>query len=72
MDICRGGAKGSHEASGGCSLIADDLVTCQPGHDDMTINRSSDSLVTERPLLEYNRDIPEVVAKEVPREEVQG
>ena len=45
-------AKNSHGASSSSSLVGDDLVTCQPGHDNMTINQSSDSLVMEKPLLE--------------------
>ena len=38
----------------------------------MTINQSGDSLVTEKPLPECEEDIPEIVAKEVPQEGVQG
>ena len=71
-DIYRGGTEDSHGASGGSSLVGDDSVTCQPGHDDMTINQSSDSLVTEKALPEYHGDIPEIATKEVPREGVQG
>ena len=72
MNIYRGGTEDSHGASSDSSLVGDDSVTCQPSHDDMTINQSSDSLVTEKPLPEYEGDIPEIVAKEVPREGVQG
>jgi hypothetical protein len=32
----------------------------------MTINQSSDSLVMEKPLLEYEEDILEIVVEEVP------
>jgi hypothetical protein len=38
----------------------------------MTIDRSGDSLVTKKPLLECEEDIPEIVAEEVPQEGVQG
>ena len=38
----------------------------------MIINQTSDSLVTEKPLPEYDGDIPEIVAEEVPLEGVQG
>ena len=38
VDIYRGGTEDSHGASGGSSLVGDDSVKCQPGHDDITIN----------------------------------
>jgi hypothetical protein len=72
VDIYRDGTEDSHRASSSSSLVGDDSVTCQPGHDDMTINQSSDSLVTEKPLPECEEDILEIVAKEVPQEGVQG
>ena len=72
VGIYRDGTEDSHGASGSSSLVGDDSVTCQPGHDDMTINQSSDSLVTEKPLPECEEDIPEIVAEEVPQEGVQG
>jgi hypothetical protein len=56
----------SHRASGSSSLVGDDSVTCQLGHDDITINQSSDSLVMEKPLPECEEDILKIVAKEVP------
>lgn len=65
MDVYRDRSRDSDGASGGSFLVGDVSVTCQPGHDSMTINQSSDSLVTEKPLPEYKEDIPEIVAKEV-------
>jgi hypothetical protein len=70
VGIYRDGTKDSHRASSSTSLVGDDLVTCQPGHNNMTINQSSDSLVTEKPLLECEEDILEIVAEEVPQEGV--
>jgi hypothetical protein len=70
--ISRDGPGDSHAASGNSPLVGDSSVTCQPGHDDMTINQSNDSLVTEKPLLECEGDIPEIVTKEVAQEGVQG
>ena len=67
VDIYRGGTEDSRGASGSSSLVGDNSVTYQPGYDDMTINQSSDSLVTETPLLGHG-DIPEIVAKEVLQE----
>jgi hypothetical protein len=71
-DIPRDEAEDPHGASSGSSLVGDDLVTCQPSHDDMTINQSNDSLVTEKLLRECEGDIPEIIAEEVPQERVQG
>ena len=70
--ISRDGPGDSHAASGSSPLVGDGSVTCQPGHDDVTINQSIDSLVTEKPLPECEGDIPEIVAEEVPQEGVQG
>jgi len=50
-------------------LVGDGSVTCQ--HDDVTINQSSDSLVTENPSR-MRGDIPEIVTEEVAQEGVQG
>jgi hypothetical protein len=72
VGIYRDGAEDSHGASGSSSPVGDGSVTCQPGHDDMTISQSSDRLVTEKPLPECEEDIPEIVAEEVPQEGVQG
>jgi hypothetical protein len=66
VGIYRDRTEDSHRASGSSSLVGDDSITCQPSHDDMAINQSSDSLVTEKPLPECEEDIPEIVAKEVP------
>jgi hypothetical protein len=38
----------------------------------MTINQSSNSPITEKPLPEYEEDIPEIITKEVSQEGVQG
>jgi hypothetical protein len=70
--ISRDGPGDSHEASGGSSQVGDDSVTCQPGHEGTTINQSSDSPITEKPLPECEEDIPEIVAEEVSQEGVQG
>ena len=70
--ISRDGPGDSHAASGSSPLVGDGSVTCQPGHDDVTINQSSDSLVTEKPLPECEGDIPEIVTEEVAQEGVQG
>jgi hypothetical protein len=72
VGIYRDGAEDSHGASGSSSSASDGSVTCRPGHDDMTISQSSDSLVTEKPLPECEEDIPEIVAEEAPQEGVQG
>ena len=60
LNIPRDGAEDSHGASSISSLVSDDSVTCQPVDDDMTINQSSDSLVTEKPLTKmrgaYSQD----------------
>ncbi len=72
MDICRDGPGDSHGASGGSPLFGGDSVTCQPGHDGTTINQSSDSPMTEKPLPEFEGGIPGIVAEEVPQEGVQG
>lgn len=67
------------------SLVGDDSFTCQPGHGKKSVNRSSDSLITEetRPiqetqpiqktqsLQECEEDIPEIVGETVPQERVQ-
>lgn len=70
--ISRDGPGDSHEASGGSSQVGDDPVTCQPGHEGTTINQSSDSPITEKPLPECEGSIPEIVAKEFSQEGVQG
>jgi hypothetical protein len=38
VDIYKDGTKDSYRASGDSSLVREDSVTCQSGHDDMTIN----------------------------------
>jgi hypothetical protein len=65
VGIYKDGTEDLHKASSSSSLVGDDSVTCQPGHDDMTINQSSDSLVIEKPLLK-------IVAKKVLQKGVQG
>jgi len=70
--ISRDGPKDSHEASGGSSQVGNVSVTCQPSHEGTTINQSSDSPITEKPLPECEEDIPEIVAEEVSQEGVQG
>jgi hypothetical protein len=64
----------SDSAIEGRSLVDDDSVTCQSDLDDMTINQSSDSLMTDmpQPLQKCEAVIPEIVVKEVPYEGVQG
>jgi hypothetical protein len=69
--ICKDGTEDSH-ASSSTPLVGDDSVTCQPDHDDVTINQSGDSLATEKPLPECEEGIPEIVTEEVPQEGVQG
>lgn len=64
-DIPRDGAEDSHEASSVSSQLRDELVTCPSGHD-----QSSDSLVTDQPLLKCEGDIPKIITEEVPQEEV--
>jgi hypothetical protein len=70
--IYRDGPRDPHGASGSSPLVGDGSVTCQPGHGVMTISQSSDSLMTEKPLPEYEQGIPEIVAEEGPQEGVQG
>jgi hypothetical protein len=64
VGIYRDGTK-AHRASSSSSLVVDDLVMCQPSHDNMTINQSSDSLMVEKPLPKCEEDILKIVAKEV-------
>jgi hypothetical protein len=66
VDTYRDGPGDLHRASGGSSLVGGDSVTCQSGHDDVAINQSSDSLVTEKPLPECEGDIPDIIAEEAP------
>jgi hypothetical protein len=66
VGIYKDGTEDLHKASGSSSLVSNDLVMCQLSHDSITINQSSNSLVTKKPLLECEEDIPEIVAKEVP------
>lgn len=71
-DIPRDEVEDSHEAFSVSSQVDDELVTRQSSHDDITIIRSNDGLVTEKRLQECERDIPGIVAEEVPQEGVQG
>jgi hypothetical protein len=71
VDIYRGRTEDSYRASSSSSLVGNDSVICQPGYNDMTINQSSNSLVTEKPLPDY-RNIPEIAAKEALQEGVQS
>jgi hypothetical protein len=66
VGIYKDRTKDLHRASSNSSLVSNDLVMCQLGHNDMTINQSSDSLVTKKPFPECEEDILEIVAKEVP------
>jgi hypothetical protein len=67
--ISRNGPGGLHGASGGSSQVGgNDSVTCQPGYKGTTIDQSSNSPITEKPLPEYEEDIPEIVAEEVSQE----
>jgi hypothetical protein len=66
VDIYRDGTKDSHRASSDSSLVREDSVMCQPGHDDITINQSSTSLLIEKPLRECLAPILEIIAEEVP------
>jgi len=70
--ISRDGPGDSHEASGGSSQVGNDSVTCQPGHEGTTIDQSSDSPITEKPLPECEEEIPEIIAEEVSQEGAQG
>lgn len=71
-DILQDGVRDPHKASSGSPLLCDNSVTCEPGHDDVTIIQSNDSLVTGKTLQESRKDFPKIVAKEVPKDGVRG
>jgi hypothetical protein len=58
----------TEEVSDDGSLVGDGSVTCQPSHDNVTINQSSASLMTEKPIPECEGGIPEILIEEVPQE----
>ncbi|KUJ16855.1 uncharacterized protein LY89DRAFT_782112 [Mollisia scopiformis] len=67
-EITRDGAEYSNEASSVKSQVGDDTATCQSGHGNRTVIQSTDSLATEKPFQERERDIPKITAEEVPKE----
>lgn len=75
-DIPKNETEDSHEPSIVRSQVGDELITCQSNHGDVTINQSSDSLMTNQPLSKFEEEILKIIAEKVsqkgivPQEEV--
>ena len=52
------------------SVVNDRSITCRP-RDNNKINQSSDSLVTEKPVLKCEGGIPRIIAEETPQDGLQ-